>query len=27
MIVDLMKRAYDHDIEFNWPSSIILPPR
>lgn len=27
MIVDLMKRAYDHDIEFNWPSSIIIPPR
>lgn len=27
MIVDLMKRAYDHDIEFNWPSSIIMPPR
>lgn len=26
MIVDLMKRAYDHDIDFQWPSSIILPP-
>ncbi len=26
MIVDLMKRVYDHDIEFQWPSSIIAPP-
>ena len=26
MIVDLMKRAYDHEIDFKWPSSIILPP-
>lgn len=26
MIVDLMKRVYDHDIEFHWPSSIIAPP-
>lgn len=25
MLVDLMKRAYDHDIEFQWPS-LILPP-
>lgn len=22
MIVDLMKRAYDHDIEFEWPAPI-----
>lgn len=27
MIVDLMKRVYDRDIEFKWPSSIIIPPR
>lgn len=26
MIVDLMKRVYDHDIDFKWPSSIIVPP-
>lgn len=26
MIVDLMKKAYDHDIDFQWPSSIIIPP-
>lgn len=26
MIVDLMKRAYDHEIDFQWPSSIIAPP-
>lgn len=25
MIVDLMKRAYDHDIDFQWPTRIILP--
>lgn len=25
MIVDLMKRAYDHDIDFQWPTQIILP--
>lgn len=23
MIVDLMKRAYDHDIEFKWPSLVV----
>lgn len=26
MIVDLMKRAYDHEIEFKWPSPIIASP-
>lgn len=26
MIVDLMKRVYDHDIDFKWPSTIIAPP-
>jgi 8-oxo-dGTP pyrophosphatase MutT (NUDIX family) len=23
MIVDLMKRAYDHEIEFKWPSLVV----
>lgn len=23
MIVDLMKRAYDHEIDFQWPASIV----
>lgn len=27
MIVDLMKRAYDHDIDFQWPTSIITSPQ
>lgn len=26
MIVDMMKRVFDHDIEFKWPASIIIPP-